>query len=119
MQTEKGSGLRAASFLCGVWGELKSGVDKQGEKVYNIGVKFAYLPGVEYGCGNRKTSNLGLSVSLFLLMYFSLYVERKVPKERHLRKVPTVPSLGIYPPDQRAILPEGKMANALSSRSSP
>ena len=52
-------------------------------------------------------------------MYFSLLGERKVPKERHLRKVPTVPSLGIYPPDQRAILPVGKMANALSSRSLP
>ena len=35
-------------------------------------------------------------------MYFSLYVERKVPKERHLRKVPTVLSLRILSPDLRA-----------------
>ena len=34
-------------------------------------------------------------------MYFSLYVERKVPKERHLRKVPTVLSLRILSPDLR------------------
>ena len=57
-------------------------------------------------------------VELFVV-YFSLPGERKVPKERHLRKAPTVPSLGIYPLDQRAILPGGKLANALFSRSLP
>ncbi len=36
-----------------------------------------------------------------VFMYFSLSVERKVPKERHPRKGPTVPSLGIHPPDLR------------------
>jgi hypothetical protein len=34
-------------------------------------------------------------------MYFSLIVERKVPKERHLRKKPRVSSLGIHHPTQR------------------
>jgi hypothetical protein len=67
--------------------------------------------------GDCKTFKFGF-IELFTL-HLSLPVERKVPKERHLRKVPTVPSLGIYPPDQRAILPVGKMANALSSRSLP
>ena len=36
-------------------------------------------------------------------MYFSLRAERKVPKERPLRKVPTVPSLGIHPPAVRTL----------------
>ena len=36
------------------------------------------------------------------VMYFSLPGERKVPKERHLRKVPTVLSLRILSPYLRA-----------------
>ena len=52
-------------------------------------------------------------------MYFSLYVERKVPKERHLRKVPTVLSLRILSPYLRAHLPVGKWADTLLSRSLP
>ena len=52
-------------------------------------------------------------------MYFSLPVERKVPKERHARKVPTVLSLRILSPDLRAHLPVGKWADTLSSRGLP
>ena len=37
-------------------------------------------------------------------MYFSFYVERKVPKERHLRETPTVSPLRIPLPTVRDIL---------------
>ncbi len=52
-------------------------------------------------------------------MYFSAHDGRKVPKERHLRKVPTVLSLRILSPYLRAHLPTGKWANTPSSRSLP
>ena len=59
-------------------------------------------------------SNLGLSVCLN--MHLSLLVERKVPKERHVRKVPTVLSLRILSPYLRAISPEAKWQRAVRSR---
>ena len=61
-----------------------------------------------------RISNLGLSICLN--MYFSLLVERKVPKERHVRKVPTVLSLRILSPYLRAISPEAKWQRAVRSR---
>jgi hypothetical protein len=36
-------------------------------------------------------------------MYFSVYVDRKVPKERHLRETPTVSPLRIPLPHVRPI----------------
>ena len=36
-------------------------------------------------------------------MYFSAHGGRKVPKERHARKGPTVPSFRIHPPAVRAL----------------
>ena len=53
------------------------------------------------------------------VMHLSLPGERKVPKERHLRKVPTVLSLRILSPYLRAHLPVGKWADTLLSRSLP
>ena len=53
-------------------------------------------------------------------MYFSLYVERKVPKERHLRKKPTVSSLGNHHPKQRGSFAGGlKSLTAHISRKDP
>ena len=43
-------------------------------------------------------------------MYFSLPVERKVPKERHVRKGPRSFPYGSYPLSGAAFLPEGKKA---------
>ena len=57
-----------------------------------------------------------MGLSGCLNMHLSLLVERKVPKERHVRKVPTVLSLRILSPYLRAISPEVKWQRAVRSR---
>ena len=56
-----------------------------------------------------------------MLMYFSLYVERKVPKERHSRESPTVPPLRNPPPDLRGSFAHGgaKEPDRAQSRQDP
>ena len=56
-----------------------------------------------------------------MLMYFSLYVERKVPKERPSRESPTVPPLRNPPPDLRDSFAHGgaKESDRAESRQDP
>ena len=49
-------------------------------------------------------------------VYFSAHGGRKVPKERHARKGPTVPSFRIYPPAVRALFRFAECLCAVRSR---
>ena len=51
-----------------------------------------------------------------LAMYFSVHVDRKVPKERPLRESPTVPPLRNPPPDSRDSFAKAKESDCAYGR---